>query len=206
MPCSSVAPDVTCSGVPLGNCWRQMWKPPPVLTERYIHLPSGDHAASVHCERLGPTGPPDDDPSNGTSRHGRQPAMSISTTSTERPSGDRRGAVGHAALVVGQVDRALVRSGLSSAVKTPMCRPSPVIDVKRTRGLPPSDALIQVSDAALLSTARRLAAEGRDAPGIQRVSDVKTTRELSAVNVIGPILRYGSCVSCAGSPLGSSFT
>src|SRR6478736_10102818 len=88
MPCSSVAPDVTCSGVPFGNRWRQMWKPPPVLTERYIHLPSGDHAASVHCERLGPTGPPDEDPSNGTSRHGRQPAMSISTTSTERPSGD----------------------------------------------------------------------------------------------------------------------
>ncbi len=86
-----------------------------------------------------------------------------------------------------------------------MCRPSPVIDVKRTRGLPPSDAFIQVSDAALLST--RAGSPPRVGTLQEFIEfDVKTTRELSAVNVIGPILRYGSCVSCAGSPLGSSFT
>src|SRR3954452_15320080 len=79
MPCSSVAPNVTCSGTPSGKRCRHTWVPPPVLVEKYIHWPSGDHVASVHWAGAGPTGFPGELPSNGTRRQGSHAAFSIST-------------------------------------------------------------------------------------------------------------------------------
>jgi len=51
---------------------------------KYIHLPSGDHAANVQPQPAGPTGSPADLPSVGTSRllsHCRHRARAISSSS-----------------------------------------------------------------------------------------------------------------------------
>jgi hypothetical protein len=40
------------------------------LGGEYIHFPSGDQAASVHCDGTGPTGFPSELPAKGTNRHG----------------------------------------------------------------------------------------------------------------------------------------
>src|SRR5258705_29093 len=56
---------------------------------KYIQVPSGDHAASVHCDGTGPTCRAATLPSNGTNRHGSHEWMSISMASSHRPSGER---------------------------------------------------------------------------------------------------------------------
>src|SRR6476660_4580483 len=66
-----------------------MWVPFAVCAVKYIHLPSGDHAASVHCDGTGPTCRPVEPPSKGTNRHGSHECISISIASTHLPSGDR---------------------------------------------------------------------------------------------------------------------
>src|SRR5260370_25612779 len=78
VPSSSVAPEVICSGVPSGNFCRQMWKLPDAVEEKYIHWPSGDHAALVHCPSFGPARLPVDEPSKGRIRHLSQAVPSIS--------------------------------------------------------------------------------------------------------------------------------
>src|SRR6266481_48913 len=88
VPSSSVAPEVICSGVPSGNFCRQMWKLPDAVEEKYIHWPSGDHAAVVHCPSFGPARLPGDEPSKGTRRHGSHADPSISATSNHLRSGD----------------------------------------------------------------------------------------------------------------------
>src|SRR5579864_3670709 len=88
MPSSSPGPDVICSGRPSGNLCRQMWKKPPALELRYIHLPLGDQAAKVHPAADGPTSLPTELPLMGTNRHGSHTPRSISAISTQRPSGD----------------------------------------------------------------------------------------------------------------------
>ena len=47
MPSSSVVPEVTCCNGPSGNICRQIWKCPPGLALKYIHLPSGDQAPAL---------------------------------------------------------------------------------------------------------------------------------------------------------------
>src|SRR5262249_115128 len=86
MPSSSPGANVICSGAPSGNRCRQMCKRPLPFDEKYIHRPSGDHAADVHC----PSGPTRrvTRPSIDTSRHGCQTGRTISATSTQAPSGD----------------------------------------------------------------------------------------------------------------------
>src|SRR5258708_5125320 len=86
MPSSSVGPDVICSGAPFGKRCRQVWKEPPALELKYIHLPSGDQAANVHATPCGPTECPAELPSIGTRRQGSQ-APSISTISAHFPYG-----------------------------------------------------------------------------------------------------------------------
>ncbi len=88
IPSSVATPNVTCSGLPSGKRCRQMWIPSVVLAVKYIQLPSGDQAASVHCAGVGPTRVPCDAPSMGINRHGSHERMSISATSTDFPSGD----------------------------------------------------------------------------------------------------------------------
>ena len=89
MPSSSDGPELTCSGVPSGKRWRQMWNPLPVLAEKYIHLPSGDQAALVHCAGWGPTFLPAELPSKGAKRHGCQPLKPISASRRFFRSGDK---------------------------------------------------------------------------------------------------------------------
>ena len=60
-----------------------MWKPLPVLAEKYIQFPSGDHAPLVHLLGTGPTVRPDECPLKGTRRQGNHPRESISTTNTD---------------------------------------------------------------------------------------------------------------------------
>src|SRR6516162_8769880 len=88
MPSSSVGPNVICSGTPFGNRWRQMWNPSPASALKYIHRPSGAQPAYVQRPLVGPATSPPEFPSNGTTRHDRQPASSISETSTHLPFGD----------------------------------------------------------------------------------------------------------------------
>src|SRR5579862_7274550 len=89
IPSSSVGPDVTCSGLPSGNRWRQTWNVPPSDELRYIHFPSIDHAADRQAARAGPTARPGEVPSIGTRRQGRNtPTESISTSKTHFPSGE----------------------------------------------------------------------------------------------------------------------
>src|SRR6266540_3594850 len=90
MPSSCVTLKVICSGLPSGKSCRHMWTPPPVSAEKYIHLLSGDQAASVHCDGAGPTGFPRELPSNGTSRQGSHALKPISITMTCCPLGERR--------------------------------------------------------------------------------------------------------------------
>src|SRR5262249_41020210 len=66
-----------------------MWNPLPASAEKYIHRPSGDHAALVHLPGRGPTCLPGDELSNGTRRQGIHPCRSISATRTDLWSGDR---------------------------------------------------------------------------------------------------------------------
>src|SRR5579862_496506 len=89
MPSSWLVPDVICCGTPSGNFSRQRWKPLPASAEKYIHLPSGDHAALVHLDGAGPTTRPCEPPLKGVRRQGSQPRLSISTTSTHLRSGER---------------------------------------------------------------------------------------------------------------------
>src|SRR4051812_1436435 len=86
VPSCSVGPNVICWGVPSGYLWRQMWNAPPAFDEKYIHRPSFDHAALVHCASGGLTGRPGDEPLAGTSRHGTHVPPFISTTSSDLPS------------------------------------------------------------------------------------------------------------------------
>src|SRR6185369_11182296 len=87
IPRSSVTPEVIRSGRPSGNCCRQRWESPSTAAAKYIHPPSGDHAAAVHPAPAGPTGFPIVDPSKGRSLHGSQPLVSISTASIHCPLG-----------------------------------------------------------------------------------------------------------------------
>src|SRR5689334_17558406 len=89
-PSSSLAPEgVSCCGAPSGKRCRHTWKPVVrVSTVKYIHFPSGDHCAQVQ-EPSGPTDCPDEEPSKGTRRQRRHHWLSISTTSTHLPSGER---------------------------------------------------------------------------------------------------------------------
>src|SRR5215467_12204447 len=89
MPSSSFGPEVICSGCPSGKCCRQIWKVPPALEFRYIHFPSGDHAAAVHPALAAPTCQPAELPSVGTSRQGGHTAPgACSTTSAHLLSGN----------------------------------------------------------------------------------------------------------------------
>src|SRR5688500_14977452 len=89
MPSSDVGPEVTCSGVPLGKRCRQIWLSPTALDVKYIHFPSGDHAATVQPPPGGPTARPGELPSMGTRRQGSHKwSVSISTSRTHFPSGD----------------------------------------------------------------------------------------------------------------------
>src|SRR6185436_13842197 len=88
IPSSSVGPDVICFGWPSGNRWLQVWEYPPALELRYIHFPSGDHAAKLQPAPGGPTWRPGELPSMGTSRQGIHGPFSISTTSAHLPSGE----------------------------------------------------------------------------------------------------------------------
>ena len=90
-PSSSVVPPaVTCSGSPSGKRCRHTWNPSPVSAVKYIHRPSGAHAALVQRPGAGPTRRPDEPPAHGISRHGvNTPPSSISTMSTHCPSGER---------------------------------------------------------------------------------------------------------------------
>ena len=96
IPSSSVTPKVTCSGVPSGKRCRQMWYPPPVLAEKYIHFPSGDQAASVHCAGAGPTGFPGELPSKGINRQGSHESRVHLNHQDLLPIGREIRAVGHA--------------------------------------------------------------------------------------------------------------
>src|SRR5262245_9036158 len=109
-----------------------MWVLPPVLVEKYIHFPSGDHAASVHCAGAGPTGLPSELPSNGTRRQGSH-ELSISTASSHFRSGDdaERWAMPFSLSGLYTV-RASIR--LSVDVTTDICGPWPVISENRTCG------------------------------------------------------------------------
>ena len=69
-------------GFPSGKRCRQVWTPLPVSAEKYIHFPSGDQAASVHCAGAGPTGFPGELPSEGASRQGSHELKPISITMT----------------------------------------------------------------------------------------------------------------------------
>src|SRR5215831_876968 len=86
---SLVIPNVICSGAPSGKRWRHRCDSPDAATAKYIQRPSGDHAAAVQEAWDGPTEIPEEELSNGTSRQGSHPFVSISTTSTQRPSGER---------------------------------------------------------------------------------------------------------------------
>src|SRR5262245_36092311 len=88
MPSSSLGPEVICSGWPSGKRCLQVWKVPPALELKYIHLPSGGQAAKVQPASGGPTCRPAELPSKGTSLQGSHAARSISTTSAHLPSGE----------------------------------------------------------------------------------------------------------------------
>src|SRR5262245_11646353 len=89
MPSSSVGPEVICSGRPSEKRCRQMWNAPPALEFRYIHFPSGDHAAKVHPALGGPTCSPAVLPSIGTSLQGSHTMPGpCSTTRAHLPSGE----------------------------------------------------------------------------------------------------------------------
>ena len=88
-PSSSVGPEVICSGRPSGKRCRQAWKAPPESEVKYIHSPSGDHAAKEHWPVGGPTCCPAELPSSGARRHRtRAPRSFISTRSIHLPSGE----------------------------------------------------------------------------------------------------------------------
>ena len=106
-----MTPKVTCSGVPSGKRCRQVWTPLPVLAEKYIHFPSGDQAASVHCAGAGPTGFPGELPSKGTNRQGSHERGVHLDHEDLLPIGREIGAVGHAGLGR-HVDSALLGAAL----------------------------------------------------------------------------------------------
>src|SRR4030081_2573822 len=103
---------------------------------KYIHWPSGDHAASVHCDGIGPTGFPVEPRSNGINRHGSHEWMSISTESIHRPSGER---YDRCAMPSGgggpYTVRAPVRVSLDATID--IWPPMPVISENSTRRRPP---------------------------------------------------------------------
>lgn len=150
IPSSCVTPKVTCSGVPSGNRCRQMWTPPAVLAVKYIHFPSGDQAASVHCADAGPTGLPESLPSMGTSRHGSQDRASISTTSTCVRSGesDERCAIPYSS---GGTYTFRDSLRLSFAVTMDIWPPRPVSSENRIRDCP-ARSLNSVSPSALVKS------------------------------------------------------
>ena len=112
-PSSSSGPKVICSGAPSGNLWRHRCELPPTMAAKYIHRPSGDHAAETHVP-CGPTRRPAELPSNGTNRHGWLKAWTpvISTTSTHRRSGELVRVMRHRVLVTGEVDLARGRTAV----------------------------------------------------------------------------------------------
>src|ERR1700722_701482 len=100
IPASSVVPEVTCSGSPTGNRCRQMCVfsrsvnqmvgPFLSVDVMYTDFPSGDQAPEVQDPLGGPTSRGTPSPWKGTTWQGRNtPRASISTTSTEWPSGER---------------------------------------------------------------------------------------------------------------------
>src|SRR5579859_295648 len=89
IPSSSVGPEVSCSGLPSGKRCRQIWKLSSPCKLRYIHFPSCDQAALVHGAFASPTCLPADPPPTGTTRQGNHSPLSISTSRTHLPSGER---------------------------------------------------------------------------------------------------------------------
>src|SRR5262245_37815014 len=66
-----------------------MWKAPPESELKYIHFPSGDHAAKVHWPVGGPICCDVELPSIGARRHrSMAPRSFISTNSMRLPSGE----------------------------------------------------------------------------------------------------------------------
>src|SRR5258708_14686176 len=90
-PSSSVRPKVSCSGSPSGKRCRQRWNSSLTFAVKYIHLPSDDQPAAVHCPFAGPTVRPVEDASKGIRRHGSHGAVvSISTISSHLRLGERK--------------------------------------------------------------------------------------------------------------------
>ena len=131
-----------------------MWYPLPVLAEKYIHFPSGDQAASVHCAGAGPTGFPGELPSNGINRQGSHPLKSISTTGpASDPARDTSGGPCRSPAACRQ-SRCCARLSVEDTMA--IWLPRPVISENRSRGLHWPQSSIQVSPAAFVRKQPRL--------------------------------------------------